>query len=222
MHGRFTLYYSDSRHRTIHKYATFFMFVALAVESLIDYAEAFYYEGDLVFRISLEPDKIAFTLIYFTVALLIGLKVRYKFLLIPDFFLLLLKLYTAVKALLSLISFEGFSLLEPECCALAETFTENLLFSLFLIVLFTGKLSHLAQKAHDRLPFLCLLTLAVCIPFTLFFESVSFVQQLITAENTTALSLFNFVRGILNEFFLDMPYALLIILLFFIPEKGKQ
>lgn len=214
-------YYSDIQHRRIHKYATFFMFVILAAESLVYYAEAFYYQGDLVFRIHLEPLKIASTLIYLSVAILVGLKVRYRLLLVPDFFLLCIKLYTAVKSFIHLSELEGFSLADAEYADLLEKGTESALFSLFLIVLFIGKLSHPKKELHEKLPFICFGALAACFPFTLFFEIVKAVSEMSLTDNTTALVVFNFVRGVLGEIFLDLPYALLIILVFFIPERRK-
>jgi len=215
-------YYSKIRHQRVHKYATFFMFIMLALESLLYYAEAFYYEGALVFRIQLEPLKFASTLIYISVAILIGIKVRYRFLLIPDFFLLCIKLFTAVKSFASLAHLEGLSINNTECTDLLEKGTEAALFSLFLIVLFCGKLTHPKEEIYEKLPFICLGTLAACFPFTLFFEIIKALSEMSLTDNTTALVFFNFSRGVLNEIFLDMPYAFLIVLVFFIPERKRK
>lgn len=215
-------YYSGISHQRIHKYATFFMFVMLAAESLIYYVEAFYYEGDLVFRIHIEPLKIASTIIYLAVAILIGMKVQYKLLLIPDFFLLCIKLYTAAESFIQLSQLDSFSLSDTGCADLLEKGTESALFSLFLIVLFTGKLTHPRQEIYEKLPFICFAALAACFPFTLFFEVIKLLNEASVTEHTTALIVFSFTRGILNEIFLDLPYAMLIILVFFIPERKRH
>ncbi len=214
-------YYSKIKRQRIHKYATFFMFIMLAVESLITYADAFYYQGDLVFRIHLDPFKIAATVIYISVAVLIGMKVRYKLLLIPDFFLLILKLCTAVKSILSLSEASELSFFAAHNSDLLESAVESLLFSLFLITLFIGKLSHPSDKIREKIPFVCLGVLAACFPFTLAFEIIKAVGEALSTDSTTALLLFNFTRGIMNEAFLDLPYALLILLVFFIPERKR-
>ena len=144
-------------------------------------------------------------------AVLISQRVNRKYLLIPDFVLLCIKLYAAVSGLITLFGVHYSNLL-GELSVLEKT-VESLLFSAFLIILFAGKLSH-GKRLPAYCPIACLTVLSLCVPVTVVFEVLKFYVEE-QMNYPLFMEIFIFLRGLLNEIFLDLPYAMLILLVFY-------
>lgn len=213
MEQKWKLYFSDpTRDRKIFA-ATFFMFLFLAIETIFSCTIAKFHDGHMIFFIQMSIPKILCALIYLSTSILVASAVRYKFLLIPDFFLLIIKLYIAIKAFFTLEH-------DPEnMLANLETAIESLLFSLFLATMILGKLLKHHPLLTSKSPFIGLWALLMCFPFTLGFEIAKLLTVLNENSTHTAIAVFNFIKGTVHEIALDIPYALLIITMYFIPEK---
>ncbi len=215
MHEKWNAYFSQN-HRA-HKIfvATVFMFLFLALETIFSCTVATYTEGNMIFYIELSIKKILCFFIYLSTAVLVASAVRYKLLLIPDFFLLIIKLYTAATAFSALSMPDS----DTEFLSLLETAIESLLFSLFLTTMLIGKLFKHHPLLTSRSPFIGLWALVLCFPFTLGFEIAKLVTAFAAPGTQTGIALFNFIKGTVHEIVLDIPYALLIITMYFVPEK---
>lgn len=217
LHKKLKTFFSDSRRAHALFVATVFMFLFLALETIFSETSASFSGGHLVFSIELSPSKLICVFIYLSTSALVACAARYKLLLIPDFFLLLVKLFLVASGTLSLIELHRASpLLE---ISYFESVVENFLFSVFLLTFLLGKLLKKPKKLLRHSPFFALSALVLCFPFTLVFEIAKLHTALSVYDQHTAIALFNFVRGVLNEIVLDIPYALLILMMYFVPEK---
>ena len=100
-----------------------------------------------------------------------------------------------------------------------ETAIESLLFSMFLATMLLGKLLKHHPLFTKRSPFIGLWALVLCFPFTLGFEIAKLLTALDTNDAKTTIILFDFFKRTIHEIVLDIPYALLIITMYFVPEK---
>lgn len=196
------------------------LFFCTALEILFSSITAVYEFGQVSFDFHPTPAKFICILVYIAVSVLIALKVNYKYLLIPDFFLLCVKLwyvFTDINMILNLQTVGG-----TAGFTMWETLTESALFSVFLLTLFASKLLHIPDRLHSKLPFLCLFALSLCFPFTLMFEIMKVVSNAALHALPSSVSFYNFAVGILTEVFFDLPYVLMIFIVFFVPQKrGK-
>ncbi len=194
---------------------TCWMFVFLAVEKVLAGAVAAYENGMLHFSFSLKDVDIVCIAVYATVAVLIARRVKYMYLLFPDFVLFGVKIYTAATAIFALIKGVSTSV---EMLAAWETATESVLFALFLLVLFAGKLGHPHGRVARRYPLHCARLLIACFAVTVLFEAAKCVVAVELHEYPTVVA-FNFVKGVLGETLLDAPYYLLLTMLCFVPQR---
>lgn len=152
-----------------------------------------------------------------TLAVLIVAKVRYKFLMIPDFVFLIVKLIAVISGtvLLFKVNKTDFS----TKFAAVESITENLLFSLFLIVFFMGEMIKKQMKITMKLPFISIGALLISFFAAIVFETVRIPlhSQLLSYES--AVLLLNFFKGFTVEFLLHFAYLLLVLMVFFKPAK---
>ncbi|MBO5955371.1 MAG: hypothetical protein J6Q10_01060 [Clostridia bacterium] len=208
--------YFSSNHRD-HKLFVFtvFAFLFLALESVFSETSALFVDGHIVFSVQLSITKILSIFIYLSTTILIACAVRYKLLLIPDLFLLMIKIYTATTGIIALCHSES-ALVE---ITYLEKTVEGILFSLFLISLIVGKLLKKPQSLVRKVPFFCLLMLLLCLPFTIFFEVAKLATSLTFFHKNTFITVFNFSRVIINEICLILPYGMLILVMYFVPEK---
>lgn len=199
-----------NRHKHVNT-VTFIMFAMLAVEKLMSGTVMVVTDGVTDFDFSFSFTDILQLLIYIAMAVLISQRVNHRYLLIPDFVLLCIKLYAAVSGIITL-SGVHYSNLLSELTVLEKT-VESILFSLFLLSLFSGKLLHF-RRVKSVCPLLCLVFLSLCVPVTVVFEVLKFgaEQQM---NYPLQLEVFIFLRGVINEIFLDLPYAMLILLVFY-------
>ena len=154
--------------------------------------------------------------VYVAVTLLLILRVKYKFILIPDSVLFAIKLHIFIMNAISLFSIEKISMLTE--LSLIETVTEGFFFALFLTVLFIGKLT--SNSSFKKVcPFLCIALLAVCFPATVAFEAIKLFVEDTYYHLSFSFTVLLFIRNVANEIFLDLPYALLVMLMFFVPQK---
>ncbi len=206
--------YSFLEHHNRQKHlntATFIMFIFLAAEKLISGMTMRLDAGKTFFDFSFSLADIVQLAVYVSMAVLISQKVKHKYLLIPDFVLLGMKLYAAVSGLVALAQLNHSNVLKE--LSLLETTVESLLFSLFLLSLFAGKLMH-TTAAAALCPVICLGVLSFCVPVTVVFEILKlYVEE--QMNYPLHMEIFVFLRGVINETFLDLPYAMLILLVFY-------
>lgn len=219
MYDRVSAFLSKGRRRKNLYIATVVLFAFLAVE------KAFFCLGigltmsGLTFSHQPDISDILSLLVYTTVTLLLIAKVKYKYILIPDSLLFCLKLNVLILSIISLTELSRLGLLTE--LSVIEHLVEAFFFALFLAILFAGKLVPETSKFKHICPFLCLGTLAVCLPATIAFEAVKVFVEETVYNFSISIEVMWFVNGVLQEMVLDLPYALLVLLMFF-PEKKQS
>ena len=193
------------------------MFVFLVLEKLLSGLSLSSLTADFTLVFSLGLSDVVCLVVYITVTLLLILKVRYKFILLPDSVLFSVKLYALATAVIKLVSAPKIGLLTE--LSLIESVTEGFFFALFLTVLFIGKLTS-NKKAKHTAPVVCLAILALCLPATVAFEVIKVFVEESVYNFPVSVEIFLFAKGVANEIFLDLPYALLVLLMFFVPQKN--
>ena len=175
--------------------------------------------GGIRFDFSFGIKDLLCVCVYVAVSVLLLLRVNHKYILIPDSVLFAIKLHVFISGFFTLIVKEKITLLTE--LSLIENVTESFFFALFLTVLFIGKLTK--SKRFKRIcPFLCLGALAICFPATIVFESVKVFIEETYYHLPLSFAVLIFIRNVANEMFLDLPYALLIFLMFFAPQNKTK
>jgi hypothetical protein len=146
---------------------------------------------------------------------LLALRVRYIYLLFPDFVLFGVKLYTLATATYACF-FTSLGLVDR--LSAVEAMIESAQFALFLFVLFAGKLGHPHGRMARRYPLYCMRLLISCFVETVLFEIIKCVVATELHQYPLVVG-FNFLKGVVGEALLDLPYYLLISLLCFVPQK---
>ncbi len=197
--------------------ATFIAFLLLIAEKSILSANAHLHSDGLYFEFYLSLTDVMYIIIYTCVAVLLALHATYKHLLIPDFFLLGIKVYhvffDSAYLIKNLNALSSVQQMDYIC-----TIVESIIFSVFLILLFIGKLMHTSRHYHKVYPFVCMRLLIFCFPITVILQCIK-AWLALGSSNHTFYIIFNLIKNILNEAFLDLPYFLLLLLLAFVPEK---
>ncbi len=213
----FSDYFQTDKSRRRLKIATFIMFLVLAAEKILSGIGAVYRGGAVEFYFSLTLPDIACVVIYLSTALLIAARVGYSRLVIPDFFLLAIKLYVIAAETVFLLTARDATAVE--IFSSAEHIVEAVLFSAFLICMFTGELSH--GKRLPNFSSVCMNLLMICFPVTVLME----VGKVIIANEVHQnhfVTAFNFVKDVLGEAFLDLPYFLLILMVCLTAPRGYK
>jgi len=219
MYDRVSAFLSKGRRRKNLYIATVVLFAFLAVE------KAFFCLGigltmsGLTFSHQPDISDILSLLVYTTVTLLLIAKVKYKYILIPDSLLFCLKLNVLISSIISLTELSRLGLLTE--LSVIEHLVEAFFFAFFLGILFAGKLVPETSKFKHICPFLCLGTLAVCLPATIAFEAVKVFVEETVYNFSISIEVMWFVNGVLQEMVLDLPYALLVLLMFFSEKKQR-
>ena len=214
-HRRGHLFFHNEKHQPNLRVATFIMFLSLVIERLLYNADISYKGGNITALLSIKPVDFISIMVYFTVSVLLALKVRYTYLLIPDFFLLGVKLYTAGTSIYKITMHSG-ELGNYEIFTYFSKAMECVLFSAFLILFFIGKLCHTGRSYSHRYPFVCMHLLISCFPITVIFEAIKVIISYSDSKYPIVLFL-RFAGNIINEAFLDLPYLLLLLLMAFVP-----
>ncbi|MBQ3499140.1 MAG: hypothetical protein IJA87_08440 [Clostridia bacterium] len=220
MYDRVSAFLSKGRRRNNLYIATVVLFAFLAAE------KAFFGLGIGLtmsgLTLSHQPDisDVLSLLVYTTVTLLVIAKVKYKYILIPDSLLFCLKLNVLISSIISLTELAKLGLLTE--LSVIEHLVEAFFFALFLAILFTGKLVPETSRFKHICPFLCLGTLAVCLPATIAFEAVKVFVEETVYNFSISIEVMWFVNGVLQEMVLDLPYALLVLLMFFSEKKQSK
>ena len=216
MYDRISSFLSGGNHRKNLHIATVVLFAFLAVE------KAFFCFGIGLtmsgLTLSHVPDVSDYLslLVYTTVTVLLIAKVKHKYILIPDSLLFCLKLNALISSVITLTQLSKIGPLTE--ISAVEHVVEAFFFALFLGILFTGKLVPETSKFKYICPFLCLGALAVCLPATIAFEAVKVFVEETVYNYSTKVEVVWFINGVLQEMVLDLPYALLVLLMFF-PDK---
>ena len=217
MYDKISLFLSRGNHRKNLYIATVVLFAFLAVE------KAFFCLGIGLtmsgLTLSHQPDisDILSLTVYTTVTVLLIAKVKHKYILIPDSLLFCLKINVLISSVISLAELSRLGLLEE--LSVVEHLVESLFFAIFLAILFTGKLVPETSRFKRICPFLCFAALAVCLPATIAFEAVKVFVEETVYNFSTKVEVMWFVNGVLQEMVLDLPYALLVLLMFFPGKK---
>lgn len=214
-----TFFESRKRQKSLIR-ATVVFFLFLAAETVFSGITAVYEMGGTHLDFYLPFTKVLSVMIYMSMAVLIHKKISYKLLLIPDFFLLVIKLYYVISGIRHITTLNTVGIYTT--LSEWEHITENALFCLFLITLFACKLLPSRESIHLKLPYICLSALILCFPFTVTFEVVKAINETSLHSLTFKGALFNFFMNVLNEAVLDLPYALLLIVIFFVPQEQKK
>ncbi len=211
------LYFSNKRRHRGLKIATLIMFIFLIIEKLISGISVKAASSGLNFYFALDEIDIICILVYAATVCLMLFRAPYKYLLLPDAILLLVKLYIAFSGISYLLS-TGKHTIIGELNAY-EKVAEALLFSGFLIVLFFGKLSHKENTFTKNYALFCILALILCFPATVFFEVLKIFQEIDMDYNYFVI-FFNFLKRLIGEIFLNIPYMLLCLTLGFTKHKN--
>ncbi len=217
MYDRVSVFLSKGRRRKNLYIVTVVLFAFLAVE------KAFFCLGIGLtmsgLTLSHQPDisDVLSLLVYTTVTLLLITKVKYKYILIPDSLLFCLKLNVLISSVISLTEASRLGLLTE--LSVIEHLVESFFFALFLGILFTGKFVPETSRFKHMCPFLCFAALAVCLPATIAFEAVKVFVEETVYNFSISIEVMWFVNGVLQEMVLDLPYALLVLLMFFSEKK---
>ncbi len=215
IHSKLTALFHDTKRQHRLWLWTVWMFVFLAVEKVLAGAVVTYEARALHVTFSLSEISLICVAVYTAMAILLALRVKYIYLLFPDFVLFGVKLYTVAVSCYSLIFA---SLGAVEVLSAVEAAVESVLFSLFLFVLFAGKLGHPHGRMARRYPLYCMRLLLCCFAETLVFEIVKCIVATELHQYPLVVA-FNFFKGVAGEALLDVPYYLLISLLCFVPQK---
>jgi len=214
----FSDYFTTEKRQHGLRIITMLMFFMLAAEKILSGMTLISAGGAL--KVSIENIKIldvVCVIIYLTTAVLIAAHVRYERIVIPDFFLLGVKLIVIAEETIFLLTERDASFLDK--FSAGEHILEALLFAAFLICMFVGELSH--GKKLPNFATVCMNLLAICFPITVLLE----IGKVII-ENNVHLSpyviMFNFVRDVLGEAFLDIPYFLLILMVCLTANRGYK
>lgn len=210
-------YFSDEKKHHVLWAATLSMFVFLLVEKMMSGFSMLYEKGNVNFSFSMHVTDLLCVAVYLTMVVLISVNVRYKYLLIPDGVLFSVKLFIFASGLVRLATHRVNGEL-PELSVIEET-VENLLFVSFLCVFFAGKLLKAERKNVDKIPIICLFVLLFSFVVTVGFEIVKITVEVEAYHYPTVVIAFNFLKGVLNEAFLDLPYILLTLLVYYTPKK---
>ncbi len=213
----FADYFSTSEQQRRLRRAVMIMFFALAFEKLLSGVDMKIENGAAVLYPAITFLDMVCVAIYLSTALLISRKVPYSRLVIPDFFLLGVKLWVIVSETVFLITKTGASALDR--FSAVEHVTEAVLFAAFLVCMFTGELSH--GKRLPNFANVCMNLLMVCLPVTVLMEAAKvFIAN--EARINEFIVGFHFVRDVLGEMFLDVPYFMLILMVSLVPDEGRM
>lgn len=206
-------HFSDPHFCRNFRIVTVLMFVFLIGEKIFSGETAFVYKGHIEFYFKLDMIDLLSVMVYLTTVLLLRFKVKYHYLLLPDLVLLGIKIFYVVTGIINLLSPSDYIMILTNM----EKVIEGILFSLFLLCLFYGKL--FGNKNFNRIcPRICFFLLLFCFVSTITIEIYKLIIAPINDVNSF-LYYFNFFKAIANELFLDLPYFLLTLLIFRISDK---
>ncbi len=196
---------------------TLYMFAFLAIEKVLAATVTVSENGMWQCAFSLGAVDILCVAVYVTMVILIAARVPYIYLLMPDFVLLFVKIYTAIVSAASLV---GGRPAVSETISAVESALESVLFAMFLGVLLAGKLGHPQSRIGRRYPLYCMWLLLACLPVTVVFEIIKCVIGVEMHRYPLAV-IFEFLKNVLGEALLDLPYYLMILMLCFVPQPHK-
>ncbi len=219
MYGKMQRFFENEKTQRNLYIATVCAFAFLIVEKFATSMTDITMTGGIQVDFSFGIKDLICMCVYVCVSALLLRGVKYKYILIPDSVLFAIKLHILVMSLVNLFSVEKIGLLTE--LTLIETATESFFFALFLTILFTGKLTS-NVRFKKICPFLCIAALAVCLPATIVFEGIKVFVEETYFHLPLSFTVLIFIRNLLNEMCLDLPYALLVMLMFFVPQNKKE
>ena len=191
-----------------HRYCRRFcgiMFLLLTLEKLIsgiNFADTLSH--------TLSVTDVLCTGIYFSTGLLLLCGASKRHLLVPDIVLFAVKLYILITNTVALCR-------APYNIAYMEKVAECLFFICFLAIFFAGKMIHKSSTFHRMYPLYCMLMLTVCLFVTMVFET-GILACALEAHMVTPHTWISFLKTVLNEVCLVLPYFFLVITVCYIPH----
>ena len=206
-----------NRHRNL-TYITAFFFIILVAEKITECISADFWQGLSAFNLNMTFGDLFSILIYSSLSILILTKTDYKYLLIPDGLLFLSKFIHVIEGFDHLFPLAENDILSK--ITAIEEIVDNFLFMVFLTIFFSGKLlKHLAGHIKFLIPYVCVLSLLLIFPTTVVIETIKALIEAEFFSYPVSVMTFNFVKAVSKEIFLDIPYFLLVLMVYYKPKK---
>lgn len=206
-----------SRHKTL-TYVTAVFFILLVAEKLTECISPSFWQGVSGFSVTMTLGDFFSIAVYTAMVILIFLKVDYKYLLIPDGLLFVSKLIHVIEGFCHLFPIEENDILTQ--ITAIEEIVDNFLFMVFLMIFFSGKIiRHLAGYVKFLIPYVCILSLILTFPTTVVLETIKVLVEAEFFSYPVSVMTFNFVKAVSTEIFLDIPYFLLVLMVYNKPHR---
>ncbi len=206
-----------NRHKIL-TYVTAVFFILLVAEKITECVSPGFWQGVSGFDLQMTFGDLFSIVVYSAMVILIFLKVDYKYLLIPDGLLFLSKFIHVIEGFDHLFPLEENDILMQ--ITAIEEIVDNFLFMVFLMIFFSGKLiKHLAGHIRFLIPYVCVLSLILTFPTTVVLETIKVLIEAEFYAYPMSVMTFNFLKAVSKEIFLDIPYFLLVLMVYYKPEK---
>ncbi len=201
-----------NRHKNL-TYITAVFFILLVAEKFTECIASGFWQGISGFSVTMTFGDFFSIFVYSAMVVLIFLKVDYKYLLIPDGLLFLSKFIHVIEGFDHLFPLENNDILMQ--ITAIEEIVDNFLFMVFLMIFFSGKLiKHLAGYVKFLIPYVCILSLILTFPTTVVLETIKVLIEAQFYAYPMSVMTFNFVKAVSTEIFLDIPYFLLVLMVY--------
>lgn len=212
------VYFSKAKRHEVLTYVTAVFFILLVIEKFTECISPGFWQGISGFSLSVSFGDLFSMLVYFSMFVLILLKVDYKYLLIPDGLLFISKLIHVIEGFTHLFPLRDGDILTQVTAI--EEIVDNFLFMVFLMIFFSGKLiKKLAGYIKFLIPYVCILSLVLTFPTTVVLETIKVLIEAEFYAYSISVMAFSFVRAVAREMFLDIPYFLLVMMVYCKPHR---
>ena len=206
-----------NRHKIL-TYITAIFFIILVTEKITECVSAEFWQGVSGFNLQMSFGDLFGILIYSAMTILIIAKADYKYLLIPDGLLFLSKFIHVIEGFDHLFPLTESDILTK--ITAIEEIVDNFLFMVFLIIFFSGKLfRNLAGYIKFLIPYVCVISLVMIFPTTVVIETIKVLIEAEFYSYPISVMTFNFIKAVSKEIFLDIPYFLLVLMVYYKPKK---
>lgn len=212
------VYFSKGKRHEVLTCVTAVFFVLLVAEKFTECISPAFWQSGTDISLTLSFGDFFSMAVYLSMFILILLKVDYKYLLIPDGLLFISKFIHVLEGFGHLFPLNDGDILTQVTAI--EEIVDNFLFMVFLMIFFSGKIiKKLAGYIKFLIPYVCILSLVLTFPTTVVLETIKvLIEAEFYAYSVSAMA-FIFVRAIAREIFLDIPYFLLVMLVYYKPHQ---
>ncbi len=212
------VWFSKGNRHKILIYITAVFFILLVAEKITECVSPGFWQGVSRFELKMTFGDLFSIVVYSAMVILIFLKVDYKYLLIPDGLLFLSKFIHVIEGFDHLFPLEENDILMQ--ITAIEEIVDNFLFMVFLMIFFSGKIiKHLAGHIRFLIPYVCVLSLILTFPTTVVLETIKVLVEAEFYSYPMSVMTFNFLKAISKEIFLDIPYFLLVLMVYYKPKR---